>query len=115
MTSRLALSHTYCLDENLVETCCFAKDDGLSRLACHTAKTACRRAGANEGVRMYAKLLHSCLVAKDAALRSLAAWVDGKDSKATAIFFENMNAKLVYACALACARNAAYADANAVS
>ena len=37
VASGLALTHANGLNENLVETCCLAEDDGLTRFARHTA------------------------------------------------------------------------------
>ena len=48
MTGGLALSDTYGLDEYLVEACSLAEDDGLTRLAGHTAQRTCRRTRTNE-------------------------------------------------------------------
>ena len=64
---------------------------------------------------MDCKLLHTSLVAKNATLRAFTAWVDCKNCETSAVFLENVNAELVNACAFACSRNAANADANTVA
>jgi len=68
VAGRLRLSHADRLDENLVEACCLAEDDGLARLAGHTAQGTCRRTGTDEGVGVDAQLLHARLVAQNASL-----------------------------------------------
>ena len=98
--SRKKSTYAHCLDEYLVEACCFTEDDGLASLTCHASKTACRRARTDEGVGVYGKFLHSRLVAKYATFRAFTARVDGEDGKTAAVFLKDMNAKLVDACGL---------------
>ena len=112
MTGGLALPHSNGLHESLVKTGCLAEDDGLARLARHTAKRTCRWRRANKGIGMHRQFLHACLVAKYAALAAFRTWVNSKNSEFSACAFENMNAKLVYARALSSTWHAAdtYAD-----
>ena len=44
---------------------------------------------------MLGKLLHTCLVAEDGALRTLARGVDGEDGQTTSFLFQHMDAELV--------------------
>ena len=112
---RLALAHTYRLDENLVETSRLTKDDRLARLAGHTTQRTSRRTGADEGIRMYAEFLHARLVAQNTTLRTLRRGVDGQHSQPATLLFQHMDAKLVDTRRFACARHAtdAYTDAVA--
>ena len=64
---------------------------------------------------MHAELLHARLVAQNAALRALTAWVDGQDGEASAIFLEDVDAELVDAGGLAGTRDTADAHTDAVA
>ena len=112
VAGRLALSHAYGLDENLVESGGLAEDDGLAGLAGHASQASCRRAGADERVGVYGQLLHARLIAQDAALGALTGRVDGEHGQLAAFLFQQVDAELVDAGRLAGTRHAADADAH---
>ena len=115
VTGGLALPYSNGLDEDLVEAGSLAEDDGLTRLASHTAEGTCGRAGTDEGVGMLGELLHTCLVAEDGAFGALAGGVDGEDGQTPALLFQHVDAKLVDTRRLACARDATDAHTDTVA
>ena len=115
MAGGLALTYAYGLDEDFVEACSLAEDDGLAGLACYAAEGSCAGAGADERVGMHAEFLHACLVAEDASLGLLGTGVYGEDGKASARAFQDVDAKFIDAGALAGTWYAADADADAVA
>ena len=115
VTGRLALSYADGLNENLVEAGSLTEDDGLTRLTGHAAKRTCRRAGTDERCGMLRQLLHTRLIAKDAALGALTGGVDGQDCQFAAMLTEHVHTKLVDTGRLASTGNAADTDADAMA
>ena len=115
MAGRLALANSYRLHENLVVAGCFAEDDGLARLACHTSQATRRGTGTDEGVRVYGEFFHAGLVAQYASLGALAGGVNGQYGQFASVFLQYMNAEFINAGALAGSGYATDADAHGVS
>ena len=95
VASRLTLSDTHRLDEYLVEASCLTEDNGLASLSSHTTQGTCRRAGANEGVRVLRQFLHTRLVAEDRTLGALARGIDGENGQASALLLQHVDAELI--------------------
>ena len=115
MAGGLALSDTYSLDEYLVEACGLAEDDGLTRLAGHTAQRTCRRTRTDERIGMDGELLHARLITQDRTLRTLRRRVDGQHSQTATLLLQHMDTKLVDAGRLARTGHAADAHADRIA
>ena len=64
---------------------------------------------------MQGKFLHACLIAEDTTLGTLTGGVDGENGQATSLLTEHVDAELVDARRLACARHTAYTHTDGIA
>ena len=112
--SRFALPHPDSFYKYLIESCRLTKNDGLTRLACHTSQGTSRRTGTDKRIGMHRKFLHTGLVSQDTSFRTLAAGVDGKHRK-LASFLQDMQPENIYRSTLACSGHTTYSHTNRIA
>ena len=115
MTGGLALPHSNRFNENLVETCSLAEDNGLTRFTGNTTEGACRWRRTNECLLSLREFFHACLVAQDTSLAALAGRVDCQYCQFAAGTLQHMDAKLINAGTFSGTRHTADTDAHGVA
>ena len=88
MNSSFALSHSYRLYKDRVESGRFTQHDGLTRLACHATQRTGSRTGTNKGILLSRELLHTGLIAQNTPFGSLATGVYGQHGKLPSLLDE---------------------------